>query len=83
MVILSLDYWIGSTLKYIIINFIRRIAVEGFNLAIIEPPTQAKGIFIFYIFILYSLQYFTRIYFIKISCESPVDRPQLIKLFCF
>ncbi|KAK9296704.1 hypothetical protein QLX08_009376 [Tetragonisca angustula] len=44
MVILSLDYWIGSSLKYIIINFIRRIAVEGFNLAIIEPPTQTMDI---------------------------------------
>ncbi|XP_043513695.1 transmembrane 7 superfamily member 3-like [Frieseomelitta varia] len=44
MVILSLDYWIGSTLKYIIINFIRRITVEGFNLAIIGPPIHTIDI---------------------------------------
>ena len=75
-IILPLDYWIGSTLKYIIINFTRRVAVEGFNLAIIQHPTQTKGIYLLYIYTLsVTIFYFTRIYLIEISSESPVDTP--------
>lgn len=60
MIILPLDYWIGSTLKYIIINFIRRIAVEGFNLAIIEHPTRAKDICLIMLWICLALYHFLK-----------------------
>ena len=53
MVILPLDYWIGSTLKYIIINIIRRMTVKGFNLVTVRPPFEANGITFYYIFIPY------------------------------
>ncbi|KAK1121870.1 hypothetical protein K0M31_010180 [Melipona bicolor] len=68
MIILSLDYWIGSTLKYIIINFTRRIAVEGFNLAIIEHPTQTKDICLIVLWICLAVYHFFKqraIYLIK------------------
>ncbi|XP_066592792.1 transmembrane 7 superfamily member 3-like [Prorops nasuta] len=44
MIILSLDYWIGGNLKYIVINLIRRACEPGFNYAIIRPPHQSKDI---------------------------------------
>ncbi|CAK9804967.1 Transmembrane 7 superfamily member 3 [Anthophora plagiata] len=45
MVVLPLDYWIGSTLKYIVINVLRRATVKGFDMAIVQlPPLQAKDI---------------------------------------
>ncbi|XP_048262569.1 transmembrane 7 superfamily member 3 isoform X2 [Bombus terrestris] len=44
MVILPLDYWIGSALKYIIINIIRRMTVKGFNLVTVRPPFEANDI---------------------------------------
>lgn len=45
MVVLPLDYWIGSTLKYIVINVLRRATVTGFDMAIVQlPPLQAKDI---------------------------------------
>ncbi|KOX71229.1 Transmembrane 7 superfamily member 3 [Melipona quadrifasciata] len=68
MIILSLDYWIGSTLKYIVINFMRRITVEGFNLAIIEHPTEAKDICLILLWICLALYHFLKqlvIYFIN------------------
>lgn len=52
MIILPFDYWTGSALKYIVINIIRRITVEGFNSAVVRPPSEANGI-TFYIFIPY------------------------------
>lgn len=52
MVILPFDYWTGSSLKYIVINIIRRITVKGFNSAAVRPPSEANGI-TFYIFIPY------------------------------
>ncbi|XP_050494697.1 transmembrane 7 superfamily member 3-like isoform X1 [Bombus huntii] len=44
MVILPFDYWTGSALKYIVINIIRRITVEGFNSAAVRPPSEANDI---------------------------------------
>ncbi|XP_015432011.1 PREDICTED: transmembrane 7 superfamily member 3-like isoform X2 [Dufourea novaeangliae] len=44
MMVLPLDYWVGSSLKYIIINVIRRATVDGYQDAIISPPTQGKDI---------------------------------------
>ncbi|CAK9825197.1 Transmembrane 7 superfamily member 3, partial [Anthophora retusa] len=47
MVVLPLDYWIGSTLKYIVINVLRRATVKGFDMAIVQlPPLQAKDIIV-------------------------------------
>lgn len=41
--ILSIDYYCGACLKYILINAIRRATVTNFNVAIIQPPYQDKG----------------------------------------
>ncbi|XP_063986386.1 transmembrane 7 superfamily member 3-like isoform X2 [Diachasmimorpha longicaudata] len=43
-VILSIDYWLGSNLKYIVINTVRRMVVPGFNVATIQPPFQGEEI---------------------------------------
>ena len=43
MMVLPIDYYAGSSLKYIIINVIRRATVSDFNQAVINPPTQTKG----------------------------------------
>jgi len=42
-VILALDYYIESNLKYIIITIMRRITVPGFYLAFVYPPFQSAG----------------------------------------
>lgn len=42
-VIIPIDHYIGSNLKYIIVNVIRRATVQDFRLAVIDPPFQAKG----------------------------------------
>ncbi|XP_074108403.1 transmembrane 7 superfamily member 3 isoform X2 [Cotesia typhae] len=55
-IILPIDYWIGSSLKYIIINTVRRITVYGFNVAIIHPPFQSKDIWLSVFWILLALQ---------------------------
>ncbi|XP_076748907.1 transmembrane 7 superfamily member 3 isoform X2 [Xylocopa sonorina] len=44
LVILSIDYYVGSSLKYIIINIVRRATVEGFDVAIIRHPVSAADI---------------------------------------
>lgn len=41
--VLPIDYYAGSALKYIVINVIRRATVEGFEMANVEPPVQTKG----------------------------------------
>lgn len=46
-IILPIDYWVGSSLKYVMINIVRRATVEDFNLAIVRPPVQTKGIIFF------------------------------------
>lgn len=44
-VIVALDYYIGSNLKYIIITIIRRVTVPEFYLAFVYPPFQSAGMF--------------------------------------
>ncbi|KAG5316654.1 TM7S3 protein, partial [Acromyrmex insinuator] len=43
-VIVAIDYYTGSNLKYIIINIIRRITISGFNLAFVYPPFQSADV---------------------------------------
>ncbi|XP_026736444.1 transmembrane 7 superfamily member 3-like [Trichoplusia ni] len=40
--VLSVDYYLGSNLKFIIINTIRRAVVPNFNKATLSPPFQLK-----------------------------------------
>lgn len=47
--VLSIDYYLGSNLKFIIINTIRRAVVPNFNKATLSPPFQLKGKFFGYI----------------------------------
>lgn len=42
---LSVDYYIGSNLRFIVINIIRRATVPKFKHAIVDPPFQTKGKF--------------------------------------
>ncbi|XP_076634306.1 transmembrane 7 superfamily member 3 isoform X2 [Colletes latitarsis] len=44
MMILPLDYLIGSSLKYTIINVIRRLTVSNYDMAVVQPPVQGKDI---------------------------------------
>ncbi|XP_057340294.1 transmembrane 7 superfamily member 3-like [Microplitis mediator] len=55
-IILPIDYWIGSSFKYIIINTVRRITIHGFNVAIIHPPFQSKDIWLSIFWVLLALQ---------------------------
>lgn len=41
-VIIPIDHYIGSNLKYIIVNIIRRATVKDFRMAIIDPPFQMR-----------------------------------------
>lgn len=41
--VIALDYYVGTNLKYIIITFVRRLIVTGFNAAYIYPPNQGLG----------------------------------------
>ncbi|XP_048512046.1 transmembrane 7 superfamily member 3-like isoform X2 [Athalia rosae] len=43
-VVISIDHYVGSNLKYIIINIVRRATSPGFNVAVIHPPYQSKDI---------------------------------------
>ncbi|XP_015518773.2 transmembrane 7 superfamily member 3 isoform X1 [Neodiprion lecontei] len=43
-VVISIDHYAGSNLKYIVINVIRRATSPGFNLAVVHPPYQFKDI---------------------------------------
>lgn len=42
MMILPIDYYAGTSLKYIMINVIRRATVPEFSMATVCPPFQAK-----------------------------------------
>ncbi|XP_012280132.1 transmembrane 7 superfamily member 3 [Orussus abietinus] len=44
MVVVAIDYFVGSALKYIVINVIRRATVPNFDVAIITPPFQTNEI---------------------------------------
>lgn len=39
-VIVPIDHYIGSSLKYIVINVVRRATVKGFGRAVLDPPYQ-------------------------------------------
>ncbi|EFN73616.1 Transmembrane 7 superfamily member 3 [Camponotus floridanus] len=41
--IIAIDYYTGSNLKYIILTFIRRITISEFRLAFVYPPYQDAG----------------------------------------
>lgn len=41
-VIIPIDHYIGSNLKYIIFNIIRRATVKDFRMAVIDPPFQTR-----------------------------------------
>ena len=43
--IIPIDHYIGSSLKYILVNFVRRAYVDGFNLAVLNFPFQVKFFF--------------------------------------
>ncbi|XP_058789349.1 transmembrane 7 superfamily member 3-like [Phymastichus coffea] len=51
--VLSIDYYSNSNLKYILVNSIRRITVDNFKVAVIDPPCQDKDILlvIFWVFL--------------------------------
>lgn len=42
-VIIPIDHYIGSNLKYIIVNIIRRATVKDFRMAVVDPPFQMRG----------------------------------------
>lgn len=42
-VVISIDHYAGSNLKYIIVNTVRRATSPGFNVAVVCPPFQVKG----------------------------------------
>jgi len=39
-VMVPIDHYIGSSLKYIIVNVIRRVTVRGFGRVVLDPPYQ-------------------------------------------
>lgn len=43
LVIIAIDYYTGSNLKYIILTLIRRITISEFRLAFVYPPYQDAG----------------------------------------
>ncbi|XP_031838981.1 transmembrane 7 superfamily member 3 [Nomia melanderi] len=55
MMVLPLDYYFGSCLKYMIINVIRRATVEGFNNAIVSHPIQAIDITLISVWVILAL----------------------------
>lgn len=61
MVVLPFDYWFGSSLKYILINPIRRATIAEFCDAIILQPTQGKDIFLISLWIILALIRLTNI----------------------
>jgi len=51
-VIIPIDHYIGSNLKYIIVNIVRRATVKDFRMAIIDPPFQTKGVLLIILILL-------------------------------
>lgn len=43
MILLPFDFWLGSNLKYIVINIVRRLTVYEFNIARMDHPFQTYG----------------------------------------
>lgn len=49
-IIYPMDFYLGSNLKYIMINIIRRATVPEFNKAVLSPPFEWRGnFFIFFL----------------------------------
>lgn len=44
--VVPLDHYLGSNLKYIVINTLRRASVPGFSLAVLRPPFQSADGFL-------------------------------------
>lgn len=42
----ALSHYVGANLQYIAVNMFRRITIENFNLAMVDPPYQVKGKYI-------------------------------------
>ncbi len=40
---MPIDHYIGSSLKYIVLNVVRRATVRGFGQAVLDPPYQDNG----------------------------------------
>lgn len=49
-VVIAIDYYLGSNLKYIIITIIRRVTIPEFYLAFVYPPFQTAGMSLFLYF---------------------------------
>ncbi|XP_029669870.1 transmembrane 7 superfamily member 3-like [Formica exsecta] len=58
-VIIAIDYYTGSNLKYIILTFIRRVTISEFRLAFVYPPYQHADVTLIIIwFVLIIAQFF-------------------------
>ncbi|KAL0272852.1 UNVERIFIED_CONTAM: hypothetical protein PYX00_005678 [Menopon gallinae] len=53
--VLAIDYYVGSNLRYIVINAIRRTTVPKFRHAIIDPPFQTKDIVLSIVWIILAI----------------------------
>ena len=42
-VIVPIDHYVGGSLKYIVVNVIRRATVRNFGRAVLDPPFQDNG----------------------------------------
>lgn len=56
-VIIPVDHYIGSNLKYIIVNIVRRATVKDFRMAVIDPPFQTRGVLLISIILLHLVSY--------------------------
>lgn len=56
--IVAIDFYIGSSFKYIIINFIRRVTISGFDVAIINPPFGSQEISLTVFWVIFALASF-------------------------
>lgn len=42
-VIIPIDHYIGSNLKYIVLNVVRRATIRNYGKAVLDPPFQDNG----------------------------------------
>lgn len=49
--VVALNYYMGGNLQYIIINIFRRIVVDDFSHATIDPPFQVIGLCLIFLYI--------------------------------
>ncbi|KAG7204770.1 hypothetical protein KM043_005179 [Ampulex compressa] len=89
IMILAIDFYAGSNLKYIIINVMRRTAIPGFNIAIIDVPFQEKEVCLIIAWVSLVLYKMVKQY-IKPTCikssfgestsfRAPTDRTPLLR----